>query len=72
MHKRLAELSPQMKTSAKMCGAWEEKATLVLQDTHVERMLQTQNVYIGIYIFFFFSVVHYSALVLSLAASFPS
>ena len=54
-----------MKTSAKTCGAQEEKATLVLQDTHVaplERMLRIQNVYFA---FGFFSVVHYGAQVLS-------
>lgn len=54
-HKRLAGLSPQMKTAAKMCGAWEEKAALVLQDIHVaplERMLQIWNVYFAIFFFF--------------------
>lgn len=69
-HKCLAGLAPLMKTSAKMCGAWEEKATLLLQDIHVvplERMLQIQNVYFANY--FFFAVVRYGALVLSLAVS---
>lgn len=69
LHKHLAGPGPVMKTSAKMYGAREEKAMLVLQDKHAAPLKECCKFRMFTLQLGFFLVVHYCALVLSLAVS---
>lgn len=70
-HKHLAGLAPLMKTSAKVRGAWEEKAAGHVRGSFGKNAANSECLLCNFY-FFFSSVVHYSAPVLSLAVSFLS